>query len=440
MDYLGLKQLSLIKKVKKYYRLLKLRGIDVSRSSFCYVPSYGLNPGNTKLIQWIEGKIIIFQNIKIIFFHILAISSYFNYELLNSNQKNYKNIFITWGKKYNFKKKIFSDNLLNVDSKKYPNCLFLVIYLDVHKPDHIPKNVVLFLKKKPGRSLFFFIKEFFNTLFKHKFNILKFIHYFSAQTVFAKILNSNLKKVMFKNNINKLILPYEGQPFQNFIVSQLDKKIKTYGIIHSILPALPTNLIKRKGSPHKIFVSGKDQSRILIDNLGWSKNDVKITKSLRLKKKINKNISGSVFLPINLSNSKKIIYDFEKLLKIKNEFKFPFLKVRNHPAMSKSNSHIYLTRMLENLILKYDTKSKYKSKKNICIIIGPTSSVIEYLAKKFYIIHIPINPILDIYNSKIFSNIFTINKKNFYVYKDLNKNNIISFGNNNYNFKNLKIL
>ena len=105
MDYLGLKQLSLIKKVKKYYRLLKLRGIDVSRSSFCYVPSYGLNPGNTKLIQWIEGKIIIFQNIKIIFFHILAISSYFNYELLNSNQKNYKNIFITFGKKYNFKKK-----------------------------------------------------------------------------------------------------------------------------------------------------------------------------------------------------------------------------------------------------------------------------------------------------------------------------------------------
>ena len=54
-------------------------------------------------------------------------------------------------------------------------------------------------------------------------------------------------------------MPYEGQPFQNFILSKLDKSIKTYGIIHSILPALPTNLIKKEGSPKNIYISGKVQ-------------------------------------------------------------------------------------------------------------------------------------------------------------------------------------
>ena len=36
------------------------------------------------------------------------------------------------------------------------------------------------------------------------------------------------------------------------------------GIVHSILPALPTNLVKRKGSPQKIYVSSQEQKKILI--------------------------------------------------------------------------------------------------------------------------------------------------------------------------------
>ena len=44
MNDIGLKQLYLIKKVKKYFRKLNLKKIDVSKSSFCYISSYGLNP------------------------------------------------------------------------------------------------------------------------------------------------------------------------------------------------------------------------------------------------------------------------------------------------------------------------------------------------------------------------------------------------------------
>ena len=440
MNDIGLKQLHLIKKVKRYFRKLNLKKIDVSKSSFCYIPSYGLNPGNTKLLKWIDKKLINIQNFKIIFNHILAITSYHNYKLLNSKQKNYKYLFITWGKKKNFKKKIFADSLLNVDSNINKKSLFLVIYLEKNLPKIVPKNVILIHKKNYSRSLIFFFKELFKNLIRYNFNLKKFMHYFSAQTIFAEKINKYLKIVLRNNEIDKVILPYEGQPFQNFILNNLNKKIKTYGIIHSILPALPTNLVKRKGSPKFIFVSGMEQKKTLINFLGWNKKQIKINKSLRFKKDINKDITGSIFFTINLSNINEIILNFEKVLDYFGKHFFPFLKIRNHPAMVQSRIHLKLKKNLEKLIEKEKYKINKKSKKNLCIFIGPTSSVIEFLAKKFQVIHIPTQPILDIYSKKIYPGLISIKKEDFFIYKKLNKNNIILFGNNNYNFKNLKII
>ena len=223
-------------------------------------------------------------------------------------------------------------------------------------------------------------------------------------------------------------------------MSKLDKKIKTYGIIHSILPALPTNLIKRKGSPKFIFVSGIQQKKTLINYLGWSKKQITINKSLRFKEDENKQISGSIFFPINLNNVNKIALNFESVLNTFGKNHFPFLKIRNHPAMVKSQIHLNLKKNLEKLIQKKKYKFDKKSNNKICIFIGPTSSVIEFLAKKYEVIHIPINPVLDIYNNKIYSVISSIKKEDFYIYKKINKNDIILFGDNKHNFKNLKII
>ena len=440
MNDIGFKQLYLISKVKRYFRELKSIDIDVSKSSFCYIPSYGLNPGNTKLLKWIDSKLINIQNIKIILSHILAITSYHNYELLNFKQKQYKYLLITWGKKKNFKNKKFVDTLLNINSNINKKSLFFVIYLEKNLPKFIPKNVILIHKKNYSRSLLFFFKELFKNLIKYRFNLKKFIHYFSAQTIFAEKINEYLNVILRKNEIDKVILPYEGQPFQNFIISKLNKKIKTYGIVHSILPALPTNLIKRKGSPKYIFVSGKQQKKILTNYLGWSKNRITINKSLRFKKSIDKSISGSIFFPINLSNTKRITLNFNNVLDTFSKNYFPSLKIRNHPAMIKSKIHLKLKKNLERLIVKNKLKINKKLNKKLCIFIGPTSSVIEFLAKKFHVIHIPINPILDIYNKKLYSGLILDKKDNFYIYKKLNQNNIILFGNKNYNFKNLKII
>ena len=165
MDNIGVKQKYLIQKVKKYFNRLSNLDIDISKSSFCYIPSFGLNPGNTKLITWINNKLFNLENIKIIFFHILAISSYYNYKIYNGNQKNYKSLFISWGKKKDFNHNNFSDKLLNANSESHKESLFFVIYLDDVKPSFIPKNVILFCKKKKGRSIFYLLKILIKSLF-----------------------------------------------------------------------------------------------------------------------------------------------------------------------------------------------------------------------------------------------------------------------------------
>ena len=83
----------------------------------------------------------------------------------------------------------------------------------------------------------------------------------------------------------------------------------------------------------------ESSKKTLINFLGWNKKQIKINKSLRFKKDINKDISGSIFFPINLNNINEITLNFKKVLDYFGKYYFPFLKIRNHPAMTKSQIH-----------------------------------------------------------------------------------------------------
>ena len=67
-------------------------------------------------------------------------------------------------------------------------------------------------------------------------------------------------------------MPYEGQPFQNFIFEQIKikyKNIDTIGVNHSSLSPFPSNMIHRDGSPKKIIVNGTNQKKIMTNHLNW---------------------------------------------------------------------------------------------------------------------------------------------------------------------------
>ena len=97
MNYIEKKQHYLVSKTKKYFKFLKLKGIDLSKSSLCYLSTYGINPGHGNLLIWLNKKILFFfykNNIK----HLFAISSFYNYQS-SKLKKKFNNIFICWERK-----------------------------------------------------------------------------------------------------------------------------------------------------------------------------------------------------------------------------------------------------------------------------------------------------------------------------------------------------
>ena len=443
MNDIEKKQISLILKAKKYFLSLKQIGINTSKSSFCYLSTYGINPGQAKLLLWLKKNNSIINYIKTVTNHILAISSFQNYIITKYTKKKYDNLFLTWGRKSHFQNNIYYDSYLKTRSDNFKNSIFFVIYLDRDLPKIIPKNVILFYKKNKFRSILFLFKIIIQTIVINNFNINKIFHYLSSQTVFAELLNEKIIKIQNDINFKKIIMPYEGQPYQNFVIQNLKKKIanfKTIGVIHSILPALPLNLLKREGSPSFIYVSGDAQKKVLIKYFGWEKKQIFVTKSLRFNKKLDKKILGSIFFPININNVNKVTNHFEEFLISSKEKSLPIIKTRNHPQMHESVNHKLLEVRLNKLIKKYKNKFSPKIKQNICLFIGTTSAVVEFLEKNVNTIHLPICNEFDIYTHKIWNLIDTTNKNKVFYYKVKKKNKLVKLSDNNYSFKKLNII
>ena len=316
IDLIEKKQLFLIDKTKKYLEEVKNKGIDTSKSSLCYLNTYSPTPGFAKILFWLKEKDYIKKSVSLFFQHIISIIYYSNFTLINNKKINYKKIIITWGNKSDFKKNLFHDKFTNISSNKLKDTIFFVIYLDSIVPNYIPKNVVLLFNRKQINFVFF-IKEIFKNILKNNFSFKKILHYLSVQTVFAEIVNQNLNKLISKNKINKIVIPYEGQPFQNYLIKNLKKKNKdilTFGFIHSMLPALPLNFIKKDGSPDYLFLSGNAQKKLFYKHLGWKKTQLKVIDSIRIKKKIKNDLENSLFFAMYFIDNVNLLKAFKKFL------------------------------------------------------------------------------------------------------------------------------
>ena len=105
--------------------------------------------------------------------------------------------------------------------------------------------------------------------------------------------------------------------------------------MHTVIPPLPFDYIKREGHPDLLLVNGIDQKSILCQKLGWKKNEIKNITSLRYHESNNINFNRNIFLPYFIEDENKMFYLFKKLIILKKIF-FLNLKVRNHPSMGDS--------------------------------------------------------------------------------------------------------
>ncbi|MDA9650318.1 hypothetical protein N9T21_00540 [Candidatus Pelagibacter sp.] len=424
-------QINLINKVKNYLNYNFSR-LNLVSSGLTYFAAFGQNTSFGLMKYWTEGKIGYF--IKLFLKEVYALIIFHQYKIISSTNDRigYKKLIITWGSNKNFDKNgIYYDNYFNTDSSIMNDTLWFVIFSGANFDTKLNTNIIVFIKEKKinyAKNIYILIKSLIFNIFS--FN--KLINLISWQSFYANNLLEKFKLIKLRD-LNSVLLPYEGQPFQTSIINYLknSKKLKINGFIHSY-PSLPTNLIKRKISPDNLIVASDDQKYCLSKFFGWNEKNIYLKESSRFINDEKKNMKNKIYLPINFVSAKKILNLIDILFHNLKHIDYNQLTIQNHPACKNSKKHIYLSKKLSE-------KIKYKKKNNnsdfddkISIFIGSTGSIVEALDSNIKVYHICEDVVMESYNKIMWPSInFENINNNIIIYQKNTNYKLIKIGNKN---------
>tara|TARA_Y100000590_G_scaffold190596_1_gene216937 strand:+ start:5505 stop:6830 length:1326 start_codon:yes stop_codon:yes gene_type:complete len=400
------KQIRIIKISKDYIKKAEIFKASTHHESKYFLSSWPGTSENIQLRKILNLKVSLLDNL-IAFTKTQFID--FRFSSLNKTipqvlKKRFKNLVITWlVSNEDFKKGKFYDRYFNMYAKDNLETLWIVLCDNklIQIPKVREKNVILIREE---------FSNFFVTFAKIFYNFFKFSSKKNSNKLAISILDEVFKRIT-DHQVKNVILPYEAQPFQNYIFYNIHKyfpKINTYGCLHGLMPALPTIYIKRNGSPQKIIANGKTQKEILIKYLGWKTEEVKVLPSTRFFKKDKTLINQKILLSMHFSNSKLILSTLANYLKSCKNFSLPVMKIRNHPAMKKSKKHNLLAKKINFILQNNKQKFSEKVKKNISIFIGDTAGILEALERGLKVVHICSEPLFESFQKKIWKHLEVI--------------------------------
>ena len=420
-------QVVLLKKIKKYQNSHCKLELPFNAEYFC---SYANNFSFSLMKYWIKKKNF-FQLILDFFKEFYSCLVINDYILMGDkiNLSKFKKVVLSWGSQKNLVNKTYYDKYLNTSSKDNKDVLWIIIYSGDHSKIKKFDNVIYIIEKK-----ILFYKKIFNffncikfSIVKKELNIKNLLHFFSWHNFFSYRVLSLIKPIL-SEKLNKVFMPYEGQPFQTRIIQFIKNnhpRIKCIGYIHSF-PSFASHLIKKKFSPDKIIVNSENQFKVFNKYLGWDNNNIKLVPSARFKINYKQNMGNKIYLPINFSSSDNILFNFQKIIKYLNEYCLSDFEICNHPASQDSIKHIKLVSDMKIILNK--ASSNKKKIDNTSIFIGATGSVLEALFYNINVFHIIEDPTFELYNEFFWPSIdLTYIHKELVNYK-VNKKNFIMFG------------
>lgn len=387
------KQKIIISYLRKYNKILKNNYEDVF-----YFNTWANNSGNF----FIKNNFInlsfldyLFISFRLLYKKIRDENSiFFSKQNLKSNDiSKIKNIIISYQTLNN---KHF-DNHFGCERSKAKNSLWFLINLN-EKSFNTNYNSIIIIKKETLNKIFAFFLSiilFPIWIFKKKKSIY--------QKNFFEILKENLNQIPLQN-IKKVFLPYESQPFQKLIINELKKKnkqLKIIGYAHGGLPSFPVEYHKNINLD-KFFVHSRIEKKILLEIFGWRKNQVEVDRAFRFfkKQKIKKNF---IYFPYDFDLNQNLYSDLKYLCK---KYKLDNFSIANHPAMKMSKKHLILVKKLNEFKHLKSTKKKILLK-NTSLFIGVTGSILEGLQNRLNIIHITNFPELELYSKYLWKSFST---------------------------------
>lgn len=360
----------------------------------------------------------------------LIINFRYNVYLAKSNKdKYYKNLVITWGNKTNLLNGSFVDKYMDLDSKKFKDTYWIILSSNQFIKTKVNDNIaVVYPQNKIINLFYFFFYLINNFIFKGNKELIDQDHIIAEKINGLILENKNFSK------IKNLLMPYEGQAFQKkifFKQKEINKKLNTYGFEHTAPHSIATQLYYTKGSPDKLFVSGKNTKKTYSKFYGWSSEKIIITFPTRYKNFNQKNFLNNLFLPYDFTSSKKITKGLSSYLKsIPNNSLSKFF-VKIHPVKIEDTKHILLKTQLDKLIQNYKTKFTTNSKNKLVIVVGFTSTAIVALEYGLTVLHICPNPDLDSYSNYFWPDIDIKRIDRYcFLYKLKKKSNYLNFKSN----------
>jgi len=414
------------KSIKKFQK----NKIDISLSIFTFGCTWQPNTSSFNLKYLISPRPkILMKLIYKFLLDTLFIATLKNFKVGLPKYKNsYKNLMITWGGERDFDsngsyfdKKFTSSGISNKSDKT----LWYILGHDNLSKIKKANNSTLHFNQKISYNIPFLIKKIFYLLFKYKFSLKKVIHYCNFYSMFAESLAERIYHCINKNNIKNIMMPYEGQPFQKYLIKyikQKNPKIKITGYAHSSQP-LPLHLMYIDNKIDYLVAHNQDQFFHLNKRLFWPKNKLLLERSKKIKKLDKTKFVNKLMLPYGFQSTKNIMNSISFLLNNTN-INIKKFEIRNHPLMRYSKKHVDMVKKI-NEIKKNNFNIKKFNENKTTIIIGPTSSVPEALQTVDDVYHIVEDVLIETYSNYFWPSIkVEIIGKSIIKYNTINKSNL----------------
>ncbi len=315
---------------------------------------------------------------------------------------NKKHVIVSWCYKDDFLKDgSFQCRYFNYNSRKLSDVLWVLMSLDDFVPDTKDTNIIIFSKEQAKQ---FSVATFVNNLL---FCLKNHIPCAIGSIVSKKFADAFIEQICIQS-LEKLLLPYEAQPWQHVLcltVKKQNKNVEIIGDLHSCLPPFPSDYIKRYGAPNKVLVHGQGQKNIMVNMLGWNKEEIEVIPSRRFTKNIDKHLVNKILLPYSFGQSEFILKMLQILFKCYGNM-LPRLEIRNHPVQANSSKHNDLIQDIIKLQSKCYTYSDYPSGDDkVSVVVGASSVIIECLAHGIKVFQIVEHPVFDLYSDLIWTDL-----------------------------------
>jgi len=297
----------------------------------------------------------------------------------------------------------FDCKYFNENSRTAADVIWILISLDGFIPLEMDNNISIVQRAEQKKKSLFFLAKNVVFCIKNKISFFK-------ESIFAKQFADFFVEHLNVHQLKQVLIPYEAQPWQHtlsFILKKMNRNIEIVGDLHTCLPPLPTDFIKRCGFPDKVIVHGQGQKDIMVHSLGWSDEHIEVSPSRRLTKNNFSELASKILLPYALPNTKFVLDRLKKFFQDCGA-KLGRFDTRNHPVQTNSKEHINLMREIESLQSQYLSHDYDTLEKNISVVIGASSVIVECLTRGIEVFHITDDVAFSRYDHSIWREIQSI--------------------------------